>query len=72
MDAVVEAVFPNIRRLLKIYIIIQHSEAVVERMFSKIGLRMTKKQCPLEEKSLDMLMRTFLMMFDKVFGYLEM
>ena len=38
MDAVVEAAFPNIRRLLKIYIIIPHSKAVVECMFSKMGL----------------------------------
>ena len=35
MDAVVEAAFRNTRRLLKIYIIIPHSQAVVERMFSK-------------------------------------
>ena len=43
MDAVVEAVFPTIRCLLKIYIIITHSEAVVEHMFSKMDVIMTNK-----------------------------
>ena len=56
-DGVVEAAFPKIRRLLKLYIIIPHSEAVVEITFSRMGLMMTKKQCPLEDRSLDMLMR---------------
>ena len=56
-DGVVEAAFPKIRRLLKLYIIIPHSEAVVERTFSRMGLMMTKKQCLLEDRSLDMLMR---------------
>ena len=56
-DGVVEAAFPKIRRLLKLYIIIPHSEAVVERTFSRMGLIMTKEQCPLEDRSLDMLMR---------------
>ena len=50
MDAVVEAVLPNIRHLLKIYLIILHSETVAECMFFKIGLIKTKKQCYLEDE----------------------
>lgn len=64
MDAVVEDAFPYIRLLFKIYII-SNSEAVVECMFSKMGLIMTKKRCSLENDSLDML--NFLMIFDGVF-----
>ena len=63
MDAVVEGAFPYIRLLFKIYI--SNSEAVVECMFSKMGLIMTKKRCSLENDSLDML--NFLMIFDGVF-----
>ena len=46
-------------------------EAVVECMFSKIGLIMTKKQFSLEDESLDILMRIFLMIFDKVLKILK-
>ena len=49
--------FPNVRRLLAIYILIPHTEAVVERGFSKMGQIMTKKRCTLDDSSLDMLMR---------------
>ena len=49
MDAVLEAVLPNIRHL-KIYLIILHSETVAECMFFKIGLIKTKKQCYLEDE----------------------
>ena len=35
--AVVEIAFPNIQWLLKIYVLILSSEAVVERGFSKMG-----------------------------------
>ena len=45
-------------------------EAVVECMFSKMGLIMTKKQFSLEDESLDMLMRIFLI-FDKVLKILK-
>ena len=38
MDAVVKAAFRNTRRLLQIYIIIPHSQVVVERMFSKMKI----------------------------------
>ena len=44
-DTVVETVFPNIRRLLKISILISSSEVVVERGFSKMGQMITKKTC---------------------------
>ena len=70
MDAVIETEFPNIRRPLKIHIIIQHSQAVVERL-SKMGLIMTKKRCPLKEESLNMLIRIFLMIFDRIFENAE-
>ena len=49
--------FPNVRRLLAIYILIPHTKAVVERGFSKIGRDMTKKRCALDDSSLDILMR---------------
>ena len=55
-EGVVEAASLNIRRLLKLYIIIPHSEAVVGRTFSRMG-SMTRKRCSLEDQSLDMLMR---------------
>ena len=52
--------FPtNIGWLLKLYIIIPHSETVVEITFSRIGLIMTKKQCSLGDQSFEMLMRVF-------------
>ena len=56
-DTVVETVFTNIRRLLKIYILISSSEVVVERGFSKMGQMITKKRASLEDNSLEMLMR---------------
>ena len=56
-DGVVEAALPSIRRLLKLCIIIPHSETVVERTFSGVGLIMTKKRCSKEDQSHDMLMR---------------
>ena len=56
-DFVVETAFPNIRRLLKIYVLIPMSEAVVERGFSKMGQIMTKKRTALDDSSLDTLMR---------------
>ena len=56
-DEAIAIAFPNIRRLLAIYILIPHTEAVVERGFSKMGQIMTKKRSTLDDKSLDMLMR---------------
>ena len=47
-DGLVEAAFPNM---------IPHSKAVVERTFSRMGLIMSRKQCSLEDQSLDILMR---------------
>ena len=56
-DCVVSGAFPNIQRLLAIYVIIPYADAVVERGFSKMGQIMTKKRCGLHDESLDMLMR---------------
>ena len=51
-DEAVGVAFPNIRRLLAIYILIPHTEAVVEHGFSKMGQIMTKKRCTLDDNSL--------------------
>ena len=56
-DSVIETAFPNIRRLLKIYVLIPMSEAIVERGFSKMGQIVTKKRTALDDDSLEMLMR---------------
>ena len=56
-DEVIKQAFPSIYRLLKIYLLIPHSEAVVERGFSKMKLIMTKKRTDLDSKNLDALMR---------------
>ena len=56
-DIVIEQGFPNIRRLLILYLLIPHTEAVVERGFSRMAQIMTKKRCTLDGKSLDILMR---------------
>ena len=56
-DKVIETTFPNIQRLLKIYICIPQSEAVVEHEFLKMNLILTKKQSVLDNGSLDALMR---------------
>ena len=47
-DTVLSAAFPTIRRLIKVYVILPYSEAVVERGFSKVNLIMTKKKCSLD------------------------
>ena len=41
-DILVETALPNIRRLLRIYVLIPSSEAVVEIGFLKMGQVMTK------------------------------
>ena len=56
-DSVVESAFPNIRKLLRLYVLLPQSEAVVERGFSKMKLIMTDKRTRLEPESLDSLMR---------------
>lgn len=56
-DTVVEAAFPNIRKLLLLYILIPQSEAVVERGFSKMKLIMNDKRTNLDNESLEALMR---------------
>ena len=44
-DTALSTAFPTICRLLKVYVIIPFSEAVVERCFSKMNVTMTKKRC---------------------------
>ena len=56
-DAVLYTAFPTIWRLLKVYVIIPFSEAVVERGFSKMNLIMTQKRCSLDSINLDALMQ---------------
>ena len=56
-NSVLESVFPNVRKLLRLYVLIPQSEAVVERGFSKMKLIMTDKRTRLEPESLDSLMR---------------
>ena len=56
-DSVVESAFPNIRKLLRLYVLLPQSEAVVERGFSKMKLIMTDKRTRLEPESLNSLMR---------------
>ena len=55
-NIVVESAFPNVWRLLIIYPLVPHTEAVVERSFSKMGQIMTKTRCSLDVNSLDLLM----------------
>ena len=56
-DSVLEHAFPQIRRLLLLYVLIPHTEAIVERGFSRMGQIMTKKRSTLDDNSLDLLMR---------------
>ena len=56
-DEVIETTFPIIQRLLKIYICIPQSEAVVEREFPKMNLILTKKLTAPNNDTLDALMR---------------
>ena len=43
-DILVETALPNIRQLLRIYVLIPSSEAVVEISFLKMGQVMTKRR----------------------------
>ena len=56
-NTVLPTTFRTIKRLLKVYIIILSSEAVIERGFSKMNLIMTKKRCSLDLIILDTLMQ---------------
>ena len=56
-DSVLESVFPNVRKLLRLCVLIPQSEAVVERGFSKMKLIITDKRTRLEPESLNSLMR---------------
>ena len=53
-DSVIETAFPSIQQLLKIYVLIPMSEAIVERGFSKMGQIVTKKRTTLDYNSLEM------------------
>ena len=55
-DIVIESAFPNVRRLLIIYLLVSHAEAAVERGFSKMDRIMTKRRCSLDVNSLDLFM----------------
>ena len=54
-DTVLSTAFPTIWRLLKVYVIIPFSEAVVKRDLSKINFITTKKRCSLDSINLDTL-----------------
>ena len=54
-DSVLSTAFPTIWRLLKVYVIIPFSEAVVKRDLSKINFITTKKRCSLDSINLDTL-----------------
>ena len=56
-DKFISEALPTIRRLLKIYLLLPQSEAVVERGFSKMKLIMTKRRTALDSLNLDALMR---------------
>ena len=56
-DNVVSSAFPSIRYLLKLFVLVPMSEAVVKRGFSKMKLTLTDKRTRLDNKSLDALMR---------------
>ena len=56
-DNVIESAFPNTHYLLCLLVLVPHSEAVVERGFSKMKLIMTDKRTRLDPKSLETLMR---------------
>ena len=38
-DIVIESAFPNVRRLLIIYLLVSHAEAVVERKWTELWQR---------------------------------
>ena len=56
-DSVVKSAFPNIPKLLRLYVLILQSEAVVAKGFSKMKLIMTVEPTKLEPESLGSLMR---------------
>jgi len=56
-DDVVTRAFPSIRYLLKLFVLVPMSEAVVERGFSRMKLILTDNRTRLDNKSLDSLMR---------------
>ena len=56
-DSVMESAFPNIPKLLRLYVLIPQSKAVVERGLSKLKLIMTDKCTRLEPESLNSLIR---------------
>ena len=55
-DIVVESAFPNVWRLLIIYLVMPHTEVVNECSFLKMGQIMTKKRRLLDGNSIGLLM----------------
>ena len=53
---VLSAAFPNIRRWVKVYVILPFSGVAFERGFPKMNF-MTKRRCSLDSVNLDALMR---------------
>ena len=56
-DQVIESACPNIRRLVILLVLIPHSEAVVERVFSKMKLTMNERRTSLDKASLKALLK---------------
>ena len=56
-DKVIETASPDIWRMLRIYIYIPQSEAIVEHGFLKMNLVLTKKRVVLDNHTMDVLMR---------------
>ena len=56
-DSVLTSAFPNIYILLRLYVLVPQSEAVVERGFSRMKLTMNERRTNLDQKSLEALMR---------------
>ena len=55
-DSIIKAAFPNIRKLLLLYLLVPQSEAVFERGFSFMKLIMKNKRTDLDSESLEAFM----------------
>ena len=55
-DNIVKTIFPNVWCLMKIYVLIPMSEAIVKRGLSKVGQFMMKKCTVQDDNSLETLM----------------
>ena len=54
-NSVIKAAFPNIRKLLLLYLLVRQSEAVIERGFSCMKIIMTDDRTTLDSESLEAL-----------------